>query len=111
MVALFHTAGQIPAYTPHLELPRLASGVDVFFVTSGFIMTLTGARLAPGEFVVRRLVRIVPLYWLLTTVLVIVALLLPGLFRTTVLTPAAYVGSLLFIPFHNVGQSGELKPL
>jgi len=111
MVVLFHTAGQIPAFTPYLALPRLATGVDVFFVISGFIMTVTGARLAPGAFVLRRLVRIVPLYWLLTTLLVILALAAPHLFRTIVVSPGSYVLSLLFIPFHNAGQEQALVPL
>jgi len=111
MVVIFHAAGQIPAFTRDLEWPRLATGVDVFFVISGYIMALTGARLTPQAFVVRRLVRIVPLYWLLTTLLVILALLAPHLFRTTVLSPSAYVLSLLFIPFHNAGQEGAQVPL
>ena len=47
-------------------------GVDVFFVISGFIMVHASARLfgkpgARAEFLRRRLVRIAPLYWLVTT--------------------------------------------
>ena len=49
------------------------AGVDLFFVLSGFIMVHASARLfgregARAEFLRRRLVRIVPLYWLVTTV-------------------------------------------
>jgi len=47
----------------HLNvLPFRQAGVDVFFVISGFIM----ACVAPYEgrdFLVKRLIRIVPLYW------------------------------------------------
>src|ERR1700722_16881943 len=49
----------------------LASGVDLFFVISGFIMIISSEPLfaAPGgsaTFIIRRLARIVPLYWLTT---------------------------------------------
>lgn len=46
------------------------SGVDIFFVISGFIMMITQSdigRQHPGrQFLVRRLMRIAPLYWALT---------------------------------------------
>ena len=40
-----------------------AHGVDVFFVISGFIIAYIGAR-SPDGFLLRRLIRIVPFYWL-----------------------------------------------
>jgi exopolysaccharide production protein ExoZ len=48
------------------------AGVDLFFVISGFIMVRASARLfgtpgATAEFLRRRLLRIVPLYWLVTS--------------------------------------------
>jgi exopolysaccharide production protein ExoZ len=51
-------------------------GVDLFFVISGFIMTLIswdqfGQARAPLDFMRRRLIRILPIYWLLTTVFVL----------------------------------------
>lgn len=44
------------------------AGVDVFFLISGFIMwTVTSRREhAPGQFLIRRLQRVVPLYWAIT---------------------------------------------
>lgn len=50
-------------------------GVDLFFVISGFVMVYTseelfGRRGAMREFIGRRLLRIVPLYWSLTTLLI-----------------------------------------
>jgi exopolysaccharide production protein ExoZ len=49
-----------------------SAGVDLFFVISGFIMIYIawdrfGTRGAPLDFFTRRLIRIVPLYWLVTT--------------------------------------------
>ena len=40
------------------------SGVDLFFVVSGFVMMLvSGRESSPGRFSVARLARIAPLYW------------------------------------------------
>src|SRR5438093_4622260 len=59
-----------------------AAGVDLFFVISGFIMVYSSERMfgqptAPAQFFFRRLARIVPLYWAVTTawVLWVLALL------------------------------------
>jgi exopolysaccharide production protein ExoZ len=45
-----------------------SSGVDIFFVISGFIMWVTTAdrQVTPAEFAKRRIVRIVPNYWIAT---------------------------------------------
>ncbi len=55
------------------------SGVDLFFVISGFVMVyasndLFGRRNAPALFITRRLIRIVPLYWAATTLFLLMAL-------------------------------------
>ena len=68
-VVVYHTAYLINgAHTDFL-------GVCVFFVISGFIMTLVSRETA-DRFLVKRLVRIVPLYWICT-----VACVLMGNFR------------------------------
>lgn len=67
-------------------------GVDVFFVLSGFIIATTAPGRAGGLFLRRRLIRIVPLYWLLT--LVMMALLA----RAGMLTARPLLASALFIP-------------
>jgi peptidoglycan/LPS O-acetylase OafA/YrhL len=53
-------------------------GVDIFFVISGFIMVYVGARYFRREgtvqdFLIRRVLRIYPLYWLVTLLLVAAA--------------------------------------
>jgi hypothetical protein len=47
---------------------NLYVGVDIFFVISGFIMakTVVGSDISGLEFMRRRILRIVPLYWVLT---------------------------------------------
>lgn len=57
---------------PHLGFTGMA-GVDVFFVISGFIMfhtTQDGAKSAP-QFWLDRLIRIAPLYWIATTLVIV----------------------------------------
>jgi Acyltransferase family len=83
---------KIEADFPHLYGPF---GVDLFFVISGFVMVYSSERLfgqpgAPITFFVRRLARIVPLYWLATTVLV--------WFVVPYASTKAVLGSLFFAP-------------
>lgn len=76
-VALFHAC-----QWSQLDFSIGAAGVDVFFVVSGFVMwTVTaGKAVKPTAFVRRRLIRVAPLYWVVTLVLVIGALLVPARF-------------------------------
>lgn len=92
MVVLYHVqvdlvaaAGATPGL-PNLTLG--AAGVDIFFVISGFIMVHASERQfgTPGgwrSFLLRRIIRICPLYWAVTAFHVAVAMAAPGLFSTT----------------------------
>jgi exopolysaccharide production protein ExoZ len=75
-------------------------GVEVFFVISGFIMTMIAGDGAfrPGRFLGRRALRIVPAYWAATFLVAAFALALPNQFRTTVPTIEGLIKSLLFMP-------------
>lgn len=60
------------------------SGVDLFFVISGFLMAYLhrdhfGVAGAPGKFFSRRIIRIVPFYWLLSAVALGMMVFLPQL--------------------------------
>ncbi len=83
-----------------------ACGVDIFFVISGFVMTVSSAplRSAPHPartFLARRLERVVPLYWLVTTAKVAVLLLIPTLGFNSMGSLSHIVGSYFFIPSLN----------
>lgn len=88
------------------------AGVDIFFLISGFIMVQSSSRLfgspaGPAEFLRRRLIRIVPLYWLATLVTV---MLMQGHGRTA--SGEAIMASLAFIPFDTAGRGdGMAFPL
>jgi exopolysaccharide production protein ExoZ len=90
-------------YPDRYENPFLLgnSGVDLFFIISGFIMTFSihaapamGARL----FMARRLIRIVPLYWIMSTLFLLLALFIPQMFRLYTFDPWHAALSYLFIP-------------
>jgi exopolysaccharide production protein ExoZ len=89
-----------------------AAGVDLFFVISGFIMVYTSEELfgkhsAPSTFFLRRLIRIVPLYWTVTTVLLVYFLLRYGspLEHSTTTIVASY----FFVP--TADSAGPMAPL
>ena len=84
------------------KLP-LFTGVDVFFCVSGFIMMLTSWDhfAEPGyraTFLRHRFVRVVPIYYLFTTLIIIVGLATPGMLQATVITPMQVLASYLFFP-------------
>lgn len=115
-VVYFHSSIQIAPLQPYF-LGSLAgklnfsAGVDVFFVISGFIMYLTGRNLSPGNFWLRRLIRIVPLYWILTLLIALIVLVKPEVFKTTVVNGTFLLKSLLFIPYSNPAHGGDMMPI
>jgi exopolysaccharide production protein ExoZ len=90
------------------------SGVDLFFVISGFIIwTTTDAddRSRPMAFVRRRIIRIVPLYWICTLAMMVLLIGAPGLFGQPHFELWHLVQSLLFIPHYDPFQPGQTFPL
>jgi exopolysaccharide production protein ExoZ len=102
MVVFVHIDVQLPRLGyARLGTSWLATGVDIFFVISGFIMWTSVERrggISPGAFLKNRLIRIVPLYWLVTTAVLIIALVAPQLLNTTVVRPWHVLLSYLFLP-------------
>jgi peptidoglycan/LPS O-acetylase OafA/YrhL len=112
-VAIYHAALLAKLIDVRRTAPDftvLAAGVDIFFVISGFIMVYASERLygqpgAPKIFFLRRLARIVPLYWAVTG-----ALLFAILWRSPSLTEwnasvEWLIASFLFIPLPRPGGS------
>ncbi len=82
---------------------NLGFGVDIFFVLSGFIMTHTAASEfgkggAPLRFFLRRCARVIPLYWLLTSVMLLGALVAPSLLAVPIGSFSHVLASYFFIP-------------
>jgi peptidoglycan/LPS O-acetylase OafA/YrhL len=88
----------------------LAVGVDVFFVISGFIMWTTASErnLPPLQFVMGRLVRIAPLYWIVTALTVVLLAFAPQLVASGRFDPMHAAASFAFFPsLHPVLQVME----
>jgi exopolysaccharide production protein ExoZ len=78
------------------------AGVDLFFVISGFVMVYTNhdAFRRPGastDFLRRRILRIAPIYWLYTTLVVVLLALAPSLFSTTKFDWRHVISSYVFL--------------
>lgn len=75
-----------------------ASGVDIFFVLSGFIMVYIQdrKRRTALSFLFNRIVRITPIYWFLTTVLLVIYIILPSAFRELTLDVVRILSSFMF---------------
>lgn len=83
-------------------------GVDVFFVISGFIICYVADR-RPEDFILHRVLRIVPLYWTATLVVFATAVFLPRLLQTDDMSIGHLVNSLLFIPY--LRPNGLVQPV
>lgn len=70
-VVLFHS---MTSSAPYVGFPARSTdflqiggyGVDLFFVISGFVIYYTAGTLTPGTFLVKRLERVIPIYWVIT---------------------------------------------
>jgi exopolysaccharide production protein ExoZ len=113
MVVWHHGVGQLATLETYFPFRFGTSGVDLFFVISGFIMVVTtaGRDVTPTEFIARRFVRVVPLYWVLTLALAATALVAPSLFRSVKLTAVSLIQSLLFIPHFSPSHAGMIWPV
>jgi exopolysaccharide production protein ExoZ len=99
-VVWLHGLTMMDGFTDKIGAPQFgSSGVHIFFVISGFIMLMTtaGKPMAAGEFIRHRILRVVPLYWLATLLMVGCALL--GAFKKLQFSAVTVAKSLLFIPY------------
>lgn len=88
-----------------------STGVDIFFVISGFVMIQStwDRPTSPASFAIGRFVRIVPLYWICTIAVFVAALAMPSAFRSTGSNVVPLVKSLAFVPY--LKASGQVQPL
>ena len=89
-------------------------GVDIFFVISGFVMASTSMRLRTGlagarTFLLRRVVRVVPIYWLVTALKILIVLAVPAASLKSIPTIEHVLCSFLFIPHKTL--AGEFWPV
>ncbi|HQQ63498.1 MAG TPA: acyltransferase [Pseudomonadales bacterium] len=91
LVMLLHLSAIEKKYSTDTIIPDFlhfgAFGVDIFFMISGFIMMTVTEGLARGSttssrFLLLRMTRIYPLYWLTTALLALLVWLAPGILST-----------------------------
>ena len=95
----------------HIKVPGATFGhfgVDIFFVISGFIMTMICAQ-SPRNFFARRLARIVPLYWIITALVFLLSAWKPQLFNSTRPSFLHFTDSIFFVPY--VKENGLMHPM
>ncbi len=114
MIVLYHSRGPLRhlAYEGRWPDAGVLSGVDIFFIISGFVMWITtyGRKLSPLEFYGKRIVRIVPLYWVMTAIVLAILLWVPAAVQSGRLVPSHVIASFLFLPaVHPV--TGLIQPL
>ncbi|GAB3373768.1 acyltransferase family protein [Azotobacter armeniacus] len=94
--------------TGHLLSTRGQVGVDIFFVISGFVIYLAsaGKPIASKRFMLDRLIRIVPAYWIFTLLTAAIIYFDARVMPVYAVDPIALLKSLLFIPAQNPGGFG-----
>lgn len=105
--------GGAAGFVPVRALPWEV-GVDIFFVISGFVIVHAtrgqfGRAGAVRTFAARRLIRVVPLYWLATAAFLLVALARPGALNSPPPSPGEIAASFLFLPYTN--SFGNAQPV
>jgi len=110
LVVLMHTAEAISLRSPSTHIFNFwgpgSVGVDIFFVISGFVMAISTERIDPSkkrfsaakDFLLKRVIRIAPLYWFYTTLKILMIILLPALALRSSIDPKHILASFAFIP-------------
>jgi exopolysaccharide production protein ExoZ len=105
LVVLAHSTAMVNERM-HLDMFKWRagwSGVDIFFVISGFVMAISSGGLMQRTngwkiFLTRRLIRIVPLYWVATTLKLATIIAMPALALDSPVEVWNTIASYLFIP-------------
>jgi exopolysaccharide production protein ExoZ len=105
LVLLHHTLEECSA-NASLTVPKGlvlfgASGVDIFFVVSGFVIWRTtlglSSRQSAGAFTKRRLLRVLPLYWI-CLIFILLLWMSTMAFRSLSVTPSTLMSSFFLLP-------------
>lgn len=84
-------------------------GVDFFFILSGFLIMLSTQSGGQKRFWFSRIIKICPLYYIMTTIIIILYQIVPNMFRSTIVTTETIIKSLLFIPCY--AADGKIYPV
>ncbi|MDO3644438.1 acyltransferase [Mucilaginibacter sp. L3T2-6] len=90
------------------EIETGTFGVDIFFVISGFIIAYM-VNQSTRQFMVKRIIRISPLYFLATFLTMALAFIRPQWFNHVIISTEALVKTILFIPYQIKGSGPILS--
>lgn len=114
LVVYFHAILQLEKLNPDAWITDYQfgkSGVDLFFVLSGFVMWITTSDKpqSVSDFWWKRVRRVVPLYWAVTLAAAFVALIVPQILKSTQFDVPHILASLAFVPWVNPSDpAGEM---
>lgn len=113
LVVWQHTVFKMPMFLPSSSLHTGAVGVAIFFVISGFVMQMTteNKQITPIEFFKRRLIRVAPLYWIITIVLALLLIVRDPTLIFGEVSPERIIKSMLFIPHFISGSNQQIWPI
>lgn len=113
LVVIAHVIEHPLAQIPNAVFVTGRFGVDIFFVISGFIIMYVtpDGPFAPFGFAARRLLRIVPLYWVCTVAVFALAIVAPSAFKQTPADWNYFLHSLAFVPMPRPGTTADWRPL
>ncbi|MBE8607846.1 acyltransferase family protein [Vibrio sp. OPT10] len=106
-VVFYHVFAVQDKFFTSIDFPEIfklgKSGVDMFFVISGFIMVLVTKDTKPGissanKFLIKRFVRIYPIYWFYSLLVLAVYLLYPSLVNSSQDGQVNLIESFLLFP-------------
>ena len=110
-IAIFHIRAFVHSHSDTVHLTfSAAPGFHLFLAISGFILVyITRPDDTPLNFMMKRTVRIVPLYWAATALTLLLALARPWLFHEADTSLSSIVSSYLFLPHYDLG--GDIQPI
>ncbi len=89
-----------------------STGVNLFYCISAFLMMYTTQKSTPKHFISKRLIRLIPLYWILTILTFFAAMLIPSLSDGSN-SISELIKSLFFIPYVRDGlkTAAVIRPI
>ena len=111
-IVIYHACRQYPLHTGYAYLDfflreKLAFGVDIFFVISGFVIyySFCATKKTFYDFLFDRAIRIVPMYWISTLIFSLILLINHSLYPISAVNIYTFIQSILFIPVKNLQGS------
>lgn len=111
-IVVFHVTEFVNANSGrlHIVFDLAAPGFHLFLLISGVILILiTKPTEASQKFMLKRIARIVPIYWLTTAIAIGLVLVKPWYFSNAIISPESIISSFFFLP--HVNAEGQIQPI